>query len=193
MLFKDKRREAAILGGVAAAFLVAAIAVFVTRPGYDDLDPLPGAGPAAAAKGSGASAAFAGRQICRLVPDRSRITVSSVERVDLEWSETGCVNGRTQYLEDGDAWRRILVPQGDQTVSVLEVRPVGRQYVVNRYLLSADAMQRARALRQRLNPASCTGEEAAMTALAEGQEQIRQILPGLPNERLVYDCTPAGG
>jgi hypothetical protein len=83
------------------------------------------------------------------------------------------------------------VPQADQTVSVLEIRPATRQYVVDRYLLPADAMSRARSLRRRIDVAACTGEAPRRAALAEGQEQIRQVLPELPNERLVYDCTAA--
>ena len=188
MLHKDKLQPAYILFGLGAAFIVAAAAVFLTRPGYGDLQP---AQPAAGA-GADPSAAFAGRHLCRLVPERSRITVSSVERVDLEWSATGCVNGRTQYAQDGEVWHRILVPQADQTVSVHEVRPGAREYVVNRYLLPADAMNRARALRRRIDIPACTAEDAPRAALAAGQEQIRQMLPQLPNERLVYDCSAAG-
>jgi V8-like Glu-specific endopeptidase len=191
MLHKDRLKPAYVLFGLGAAFILAAAAVFLTRPGYDELQ-APGRAPAAAGTGANPSAAFAGRHLCRLVPERSRITVSSVERVDLEWSETGCVNGRTQYAQDGDAWHRILVPQEDQTVSVHEVRPGAREYVVNRYLLPADAMSRARALRRRIDIAACTAEDAPRRALAQGQEQIRQMLPELPNERLVYDCSAAG-
>jgi V8-like Glu-specific endopeptidase len=191
MLQKDKHKQAYALGGLGLAFIAGAAAVFVTRPGYDDIQAAQPA-PAAAGKAASPGAAFAGRHVCRLVPDRSRITVSSVERVELEWSETGCVNGRTQYAQDGEVWRRILVPQGDQTVSVLEVRPGNRHYVVDRYLLPAEAMARARALRQRIDLAACTAEPARIAALAQGQEQIRQILPELPNERLVYDCSAPG-
>jgi V8-like Glu-specific endopeptidase len=188
MLMKDRNRLAWILGAAGIAFIAGAAAVFVTRPGYGDLEAKETGGADKAAAAS-PSAAFAGSHSCRIVPERSRITVSSAADVDLEWSAGGCVNGRTQYVEEGDVWRRILVPQRDQTVSVLEVRPGSRQYVVNRYLLSAEAMGRARALRQRVEAASCTADAPARAALAQGQEQIRQILPELPNERLVYDCS----
>jgi hypothetical protein len=53
-------------------------------------------------------------------------------------------------------------------------------------------MGRARALRQRIELAACTAEEPRLAALTQGQEQIRQILPELPNERLVYDCSAGG-
>jgi len=189
MLFKDKYRHAWILGGVGLVFIVAAALLFVTRPSLREIGALEreqqGA-PAAPA------ASFAGRHSCRLVPERSRVTVSSADKVDLEWAEGGCVNGRTQYAQEGEVWRRILVPNGEQTVSVLEVRPRARQYVVTRYLLAADAMARARALRQRIELAACTADQPRLAALSQGQEQIRQILPELPNERLVYDCSAGG-
>ena len=188
MVVKDRMRNAYVLGGVGAAFVVAAAALFATRPGFDSIEARAAEVDAASAA---PAAAFAGRHQCALVPERSRITVSSSEPVTLAWSETGCVNGRTQYAPEGDVWRRILVPNGEQTVSVLEVRPGSSEYVVSRYLLPADAMARARALRRRIEIESCTGEEPRLGALAEGQEQIRAILPQLPNERLVYRCEPA--
>jgi V8-like Glu-specific endopeptidase/uncharacterized membrane protein YqjE len=189
MLLKDKYRQAYILGGLGILFLAAAAAIFITRPGFAEIEAIERQ-PAQGAQAAPAS--FAGRHSCRLVAERSRITVSSTPNVELDWAEGGCVNGRTQYAPDGDVWRRILVPNGDQTVSVLEIRPGSRQYVVNRYLLGADAMARARALRQRIDLAVCTGEEPKIASLAQGQEQIRRMLPELPNERLVYDCSPGG-
>jgi len=187
MLMKDRNRQAGILGGVGVLFIAAAAALFVTRPGFAEIEALEKQEQAAHA--APASGSFAGRHSCRLVPERSRVTVSSADRVQLEWAEGGCVNGRTQYAQEGDVWRRILVPNGEQAVSVLEVRPGSRQYVVNRYLLGADAMARARALRQRIDLASCTADRSRLGALGQGLEQIRQILPDLPNERLVYDCS----
>jgi V8-like Glu-specific endopeptidase len=188
MLHKDRQRQAYILGGVGILFILIAATLFVTRPSLAEAEAP--SNETAAAPDPGA--AFAGRHSCRLVPDRSRITVSTAPAVDLEWAEGGCVNGRTQYARDGETWRRILVPSGEQAVSVLEVRPGSRQYVVTRYLLAADAMARARALRQRIELDRCTGDQPRIAALTEGQEQIRRILPQLPNERLVYDCSGGG-
>jgi V8-like Glu-specific endopeptidase len=189
MLLKDRTRPAYILFGVGAALIAAAAASFITRPGFEEIDARQSE---AADKGPSPSLAFTGRHACRLVPERSRITVSTVPNVDLEWAESGCVNGRTQYAQEGDAWRRILVPNGDQTVSVIEVRPANRQYVVSRYLLPADAMARARALRQRIELNACTGDPPQLASLGQAQEEIRRMLPELPNERLVYDCSAGG-
>ncbi len=188
MLQKDRARIAAACGGAAVLLIAAAAALFVTRPGFDEIDARARATPADAAPS--ASSAFAGSHSCRLVQDRSRITVSSGETVPLEWAERGCVNGRTQYAETGaGTWRRVLVPNGEQSVAVLEVRPAAREYVVTRYLLDGSAMARARALRQRIGLNACTADQGELAGLAEAQGEIMQILPQLPNERLVYDCS----
>lgn len=189
MLMKDRPRPAYALAGAGALMIVAAAALFVTRPSFAEVEALEKQG---ADSGAAQGPSFTGRHSCRLVPDRSRITVSSAPNVELEWADGGCVNGRTQYAQDGDTWRRILVPNGEQAVSVVELRPGSGQYVVNRYLLPADAMARARALRQRIELAACTREQPQLAALAEAQSQIRRILPPLPNERLVYDCSAGG-
>jgi V8-like Glu-specific endopeptidase len=187
MLHKERTRPAAIVGGAAVLLIAAAAALFVTRPGYDELQAREKQAPAAAAPRPNVE--FAGAHSCRLVPERSRITVSSGEAVQLQWSETGCVNGRTQYAQEGETWRRILVPTNEQNVAVLEVHPGARQYVVTRYLLPADAMARARALRQRIDLQACTADQPRLASLAEGQNEILRILPQPPNERLVYDCS----
>ena len=189
MLLKDKLRNAAILGGAGLLLLIAAGITFFTRPGFAEIRSRQGT---AEANGQDQAESFAGAHSCRLVEDRSRVTVSSGEDVALSWTDRGCVNGRTQYAPNGDSWTRILVPNGDQTVSVLEVRPGTAQYVVNRYLLPADAMARARILRQRIELAACTSDQQEVAKLAEGQNEIRRMLPELPNERLVYDCSSSG-
>ena len=188
MLLKDRALPAGIGGGIGLLLLAAAAFLFFTRPGFDEV----GETELGDAEKASPAAAFAGRHSCRLVPERSRVTVSPGENVELEWREGGCVNGRTQYADEGGSWTRILVPNDDQTVSVLEVRPGARQYVVNRYLLSAGQMSQARRLRQRIAIAACTSDEGQRTALAAAQEEIRRSLPELPNERLVYDCSDEG-
>jgi hypothetical protein len=187
MLHKDRVRIAAACGGAGMVLIAIAAALFVTRPGFDDIETET---KAATSAGSTPDSAFAGTHSCRLVPDRSRITVSSGETVPIEWAEGGCVNGRTQYAETGaGTWRRVLVPNGEQSVAVLEIRPQAREYVVTRYLLDGAAMARARALRQHIGLNACTADQAELAGLAQDQGQIMRILPQLPNERLVYDCS----
>jgi len=184
LMVKDRVRHAAISAGVGAAFLVGAAIVFFTRPSLADVMPAASGAPAQAPP-----SAFAASSQCRIVPERSRITVSSAEPVSIGWGSSGCVNGRTQYVQQGEAWTRILVPEQEETVSILEIRPGAGEYVVNRYLLGEEAMTRARRLRRRVELKSCTTDQRRLADLAEGLQQIRRILPELPNERLVYRCS----
>jgi hypothetical protein len=188
---KNRQRPAIILGGGALVLLVAAIIVFFTRPGRDDVDPEAIAGKSSAAAEAGPDR-FAGRNLCTLVPERSRVTVSPNETVPLEWSETGCVNGRTQYARNGEVWTRILVPESEQAVSVAEFRPNSGEYVVNRYQLSAADMARVRGLRRDVDIKACTADNDARTILADQLREIGDVLPDLPNERLVYSCRNQG-
>lgn len=185
MIVKNRQRQAILLGGGGAVLLVAATVVFFTRPGLDEAEAVE---PAVDRPVIDAVGGFAGRNTCELVPERSRVTSSSTGPVPLEWSETGCVNGRTQYARSGDSWTRILVPEGEQAVSVLEFRPRSGEYVVTRYQLDADAMARVRSLRRDVDVKACTPDEEARTVLADQLRDIGAVLPDLPNERLVYRC-----
>ncbi len=186
MLVKDRHRPAMILGGGGLVLLGCAVAAFLSRPSFADAEAArPAAGDAAA---PAAPARFAGRNNCRLVPERSRVTVSSAADVPLDWTETGCVNARTQYAQNGEVWTRILVPSDEQAVAVLQFRPASGEYVVTRYLLDAQAMARVRALRRGVDVKACTADQEARTVLAHQQREIGAVLPSLPNERLVYAC-----
>jgi V8-like Glu-specific endopeptidase len=187
MLIKDRQKPAMILGGAGAALLLAAVIVFFTRPSLEAVEAAPPPQPAADAADQAAER-YAGRNTCRLVAERSRITVSSADTVPLDWAAGGCVNQRTQYARNGEVWTRILVPNGEQAVSVLQFRPATGEYVVTRYLLDAQAMGRVRALRRDVDVKSCTPDSEARTILADQQREIGAILPRLPNERLVYRC-----
>jgi S1-C subfamily serine protease len=193
---KNKEKPARFAGGAGAAFLALAVVAFLARPRLVDA----AAGRPEAASGAAAAVPerFAGRNMCRLVPERSRVTVSAATDVPFDWSATGCVNARTQYARNGDTWTRILVPNDEQAVSVAEFRPGTGEYVVTRYLLDGRTMAQVRALRRDVDIKSCTGDAEARTILADQQREIGAILPHLPNERLVYACenqgaTPAPG
>ncbi len=190
MLQKDRMKPAKILGGAGAAFLLLAVIVFLSRPRLVEAE-TPADGPAAKAAAAD-PARFAGRNLCRLVPERSRVTVSSATEVPFDWAANGCVNGRTQYARNGDVWTRFLVPNDEPAVSVAEFRPGSGEYVVTRYLLDGATMARARALRRGVELKTCTGDAEARTVLADQQREIGAILPDLPNERLVYACENRG-
>jgi hypothetical protein len=191
LLIKDRQKPAIILGGTGLVLLIAAVIVFLTRPSLGDVEAdEPAANQVAAA--DDAPTRFAGRNTCELVPERSRVTVSSTDAVPLEWSETGCVNQRTQYARNGNVWTRVLVPGGEQAVSVLQFSPSNGEYVVTRYLLDARSMERVRSLRRDVDVKTCTADQEARTVLADQLRDINQVLPRLPNERLVYRCRNQG-
>ncbi|HEX8640120.1 MAG TPA: serine protease, partial [Allosphingosinicella sp.] len=190
MIVKNRQRPAMMLGGAGILLLIGSVIVFATRPSMTDAQTPPEGNSADA---GAAAMQFAGRNNCELVPERSRVTVSSTDAVPLEWNENGCVNRRTQYAREGETWTRILVPEGEQAVSVLQFKPGTGEYVVTRYLLDAGSMGRIRSLRHGIDVKACTDDNEARTVLADQQREIGRLLPQLPNERLVYRCRNQGG
>lgn len=132
-----------------------------------------------------------GPMICVLEPQRSRVTVSDITDVPLDWSEDGCVNGKSQYGLAQDGWSRILVPNTEDAISLNTYDPATRTYTVERFLLSLDAMTKARAARAKLNAPACGGGEEAARRFGENQQSIKALLPPEPNERMRYTCQPA--
>ena len=191
LMVKNRQRPALGLAALGGVLLIAAVVTFLTRPSFADADePAEATGNSSAA--ADAPTRFAGQNTCQFVPERSRVTTSSTDDVPLEWSETGCVNDRTQYARNGETWSRVLVPAGEQAVSVVEFRPSNGEYVVTRYLLDSQAMARVRQLRRDVDVKSCTADQEARTVLADQQREISAVLPRLPNERLVYSCRNSG-
>lgn len=190
LVIKNRNRPAAILAGVGALLIIAAIVTFLNRPSLGNTDAEPGeTGNSLAAAGT---SSFAGRNICRLVPERSRVTVSSTQDVPLEWNEAGCVNGRTQYARNGLVWSRVLVPEDQSAVSVLEFDPSDGEYVVTRYQLGDQTMAQIRGLRRGVDVKTCGASQEARTVLADQQREIQEALPRQPNERLVFACQNQG-
>jgi S1-C subfamily serine protease len=188
MATRGKRREAIWVGAGGGVLLVGAVVLFLVRPSFDPASVPETSKPASAANG------LTGKLLCRLVPERSRVTVSATPEVAMDWQANGCMNGRTQYAEaPNQGWERILVPDEEQTVSVLRYEPATGTYINTRYLLGADRMTEARRLREGVALKQCAGESAGRANLATQQAAIRTSLPPLPNERLVYHCQPARG
>ena len=117
-------------------------------------------------------------------------TVSDTADVHIDWQGDGCVNGRVQYAEAGKGtrWERILVPNEDQAVSILAYDPTTETYSNTRYLLSATQMAEARKLRANVKLKACSKDGADRANLTGQQAAIRDALPPLPNEKLVYSC-----
>lgn len=187
---QQNMRNAKIAGGAGAALMIGAAALFVTRPDARaeiaaDSAPAPTAAEPKLA---------AGNLLCTIRPDRSRITVSATTDVPISIGKDGCVNGRTQYTRGADdRWQRILVPNDEPTVTVASIDAAGRDYRVERYLLDAETMTKARETRAGVVLKSCTANPDELAGLAAQQDAIRSALPASPNERLVYRCQPASG
>ncbi|WP_168454269.1 S1C family serine protease [Sphingopyxis microcysteis] len=187
---QQNMRNAKIAGGAGAALMIGAAVLFVTRPDARaeiaaDSAPAPTAAEPKLA---------AGNLLCTIRPDRSRITVSATTDVPISIGKDGCVNGRIQYTRGADdRWQRILVPNDEPTVTVASIDAAGRDYRVERYLLDAETMAKARETRAGVALKSCTANPDELAGLAAQQDAIRSALPASPNERLVYRCQPASG
>lgn len=180
------RRPALTALGV--VLILGGVGVFFARP---QGAPAPRTASLAQAAAPLPAPAPTGKMLCRIDPARSRINTSSPGDVAIDWGKDGCMNTRTQYVENGSRWERILVPSREQTVSVLEYVPAERRYSESRYLLDARAMEQARRLRASVTIKACSADEATRQKLSQQQAAIRDALPPQPDEWLVYACTAA--
>lgn len=180
-----------IIGGTLSAMaLIAALALWFTRPGLDAIDrrvnaAMAGDDPDEASTQGSLSAE--GTLICTLDTERSRVTGTPNEAIELDWSENGCVNGRTQYGFATGNWSRVFVPNDEDAVAVNIYDPRSMIFRTDRYLLSRTAMGTARAARGKYTPPKCSSANAA-AKLGDMQGAVLSLLPDAPNERLVYAC-----
>lgn len=192
-------RKLMIAGTIAAISLLAALALWFTRPGIDAIDRRVNAAMAEE-PGSLDAKQFAASEgentmICSLQVERSRITGTPDPELQFVWTDDGCVNGRTQYGFTGGTWSRVFVPNSTETVSINRYDPDAREFRTDHYLLSRNAMRAAREARGKYAPPKCN-ETGAAAALGDMQGGVTAILPDAPNERLVYRCeekAPGGG
>ena len=128
--------------------------------------------------------------VCVLDPQRSRVTVSDITDVPLTWSADGCVNARAQYGLATDGWSRVLVPNGEDTISLTHYDPETHTYTVERFLMGINDMTRARGERQKITIPQCGASEAMARQFGAAQGAIKAMLPAEPNERMRYTCQP---
>ncbi len=196
--------RAIVAAGVAGAAIIAAALVWITRPGFAEVEERVAAilgddeetqGPDVAGGDGGedppqvGASANDGTLICTLDPDRSRVTSARTDDLAFEWAADGCVNERTQYARSGGEWIRVLVPDDEEAVAVNTYDPESRTFRSDRYLLSRSAMEDARKARRQYDIPSCGVTDAART-LSEQQSALLAMLPERPNERLLYTCEP---
>ena len=189
------RRKINIAFAIAGFFIVVAFIAFITRPGLDEIDRRVAA---AMQDGSGspsgsdipvASGEGEGKLVCRLLPERSRITSAEAPDIEFDWTPEGCVNERTQYGYASGNWSRVFVPNSEDAVSVNSFDPDRRIFRSERYLLDRSAMTAAREARGKYEAPKC-GVDGAAAKLGDLQGEVLGQLPQQPNERLVYKCEP---
>ena len=186
---RDEKR-ARIVGGASAALVLAAVAAYLTRPGLDEIDRRVAAAMQDPDDGEGEAEAPGGdlALLCRLVPERSRVTSAKVEDIEFDWTADGCVNERTQYGLAGGSWNRVFVPNAEDAVSVSSFDPDRRIFRTERYLLPREAMSEARTARSKYSAPEC-GSDNAAARLGDLQGEVLAQLPRQANERLVYECS----
>lgn len=193
LLMQEKVNPAKAAAVGAALLFLGAIIVFLSRASFSEIDDRVAVAmkeqmPDGGENNPQPARAEPGKYMCRLNPDRSRITVSQIDEVPFEWAEGGCVNGRTQYARDGARWSRIFVPNEEQTVTISSFDPDRSEYMTERYLLDLVAMTRARDIRKKYGNKACTTDVQVLSDIEDMVRAIRVELPGQANERLVYEC-----
>jgi serine protease Do len=187
---RGKLDYAKLAGGGLAALLIAALMTYLTRPGFDEVD----ARIKAALKDDSTPAARevvakAGKKICVIDRERSRITVSDTQDVKFDWAVGGCINNRTQYVEDGGQWVRTFVPGNEEQVSIVSFAPDTGSYRIERHLLGSEAMGKARAARNRYDVKGCVADKDKLDNITQMNGAVRELLPEQANEMLQFKCT----
>ncbi|MET0240127.1 MAG: serine protease [Sphingobium sp.] len=185
------------IGG--AILFVGALAAFFLRPQFSEVDDRAAAIANAMGKNDAAAGhvaprpGMAGDNICRIDLDRSRVTVSDTTDVPLNWTSNGCLNGKTQFVQNGSTWGRAFVPNDEPSISIRSIDPATGTYRSEKYALDALTAEAARNTRGVVTFEGCTVDAAKLGALEGMEREIRALLPPEPNERLVYRCTPTAG
>lgn len=180
---KDRGRAAIAASVSAAVALLGASYSFLSRPSLEVKV------PSVEVPNSNQTAPLSGQLTCRVEPELSRITVSSTDDLPINWDNSGCMNGKTQYVDVAGRWSRVLVPNGSETAYLQEFDPVKGEYVSTRYLLPQSEMLRLREMRGDAAGKKCDSDSESMKQLQQLTEQLKGSLPPQPNEKLVYRCS----
>ena len=190
---RDRFKAATAAGAVLFAM---ALGIFAARPSFNEVDDRVRAALTAdadvpsdkmAQKDTAATKPQA--KICVLQPQRSRVTMSDTADVEFTWKPDGCVNGRTQYVENGGRWVRSFVPNNDAQISIISYAPETDIYRIERFLPGNDAMQSAREARQLYDVKTCTADPSQLNNIDNMNKSIAAQLPPAPNEILLFTCT----
>jgi serine protease Do len=175
------------------ALLLGALMVFLSRPSFDQVEERVRAALTKQAGNAGpktaASTNINGKKSCVIQLDRSKVTVSSTADVDFDWTREGCVNRRTQYVENAGKWSRSFVPGQEAQVSMISYAPDTKIYRIERYQLGIDEIAKVREARNRYDVKGCTADPAAQEKISNMNNAVREVLPAQPNEMLVFSCS----
>jgi hypothetical protein len=189
---RDRFKAACAAGAV---IFVMAVGIFAARPSFNEVDDRVRAVLTADAPDNAVGQKTAVNSLapvaktCILQPERSRVTMSDTADVAFTWQSDGCVNGRTQYVENGDRWIRSFVPNNDAQISVVSYVPETEIYRIERFLPGNEAMQSAREARQLYDVKTCTADPSQRTNIENMNKAIATQLPPTPNEILLFKCS----
>ena len=192
---RGRREQLKISAAGSGILLLSAVIAFAIRPSFDEVESrvrtamTPVDEPVTTVRPKVASESPKKR--CVLQPERSRVTVSDTADVIFDWNDSGCINARTQYIENAGTWSRSFVPNEEAQVSLVSYAPDSKTYKIERYLLGMDAMETAREARQRYDVKSCSADTAIRDRIDNMNKAVREVLPTSPNELLVFACTDA--
>ncbi len=190
---RGRREQVKIAAAASGILLLGAAILFATRPSFDEVESRvrTAMSPVDGPNETGAPTAIvqSPKKRCVLQPERSRVTVSDTADVMFDWEDSGCINGRTQYIENAGTWSRSFVPNEEAQVSIVSYAPDSKTYRIERYLLGMDAMETARNARQRYDVKSCSANAEVRDKIDNMNKAVREVLPTSPNELLVFACT----
>lgn len=181
-------RLAATLSGLLA---IGAVAAWALRPSFADVN---SRAEALARNGGTAerplaqSGPLSGKLVCTLDLGRSRVTVSDVSDVQLNWREDGCADGTSQFVPESGGWTRVMLVDSNDSATVASFDPASGQYRADNYFPDLDVMTQLRAKEQEIKAPACGGGERALDEFAAAQTALAALLPDTMNERLVYNC-----
>jgi hypothetical protein len=189
---RDRLKIACAAGAVTFAL---AVGIFAARPSFNEVDDrvraalIADAPENALAQKGAMDSTTPVTKTCIFQPERSRVTMSETADVELTWQPDGCVNGRTQYVENGGRWIRSFVPNNDAQISVISYAPETEIYRIERFLPGSEAMQSAREARQLYDVKTCTVDPSQRTNIENMNKAIAAQLPQTPNEILLFTCS----
>jgi serine protease Do len=189
----DRPVQVKLLIGASVLLVIGAGTAMVLRPGFDQVDSrakdLMATTPTGApsAKPGKPAIALQGPIVCTIDPDSSRVTVSDMSDIQLQWTPGGCANGNSQFALGTDGWSQLDVPDAVDTVTATRFDPTKGEYRLEHYFLDHDNMEALRAERKKLSAPTCGANEDGARRYGDALNALRAMLPA-PNERLVYHC-----